>query len=123
MVGPAAASALSISISTQSLTAAMAHALTTFDGADMKPDVRALFTNASVPYELGPLIAALEHGGDSTKCDGLNVEHLVDMNFGEFAKSPLTYANSWEENVQLGVLCMYCTYMQLCVSLMSSPYG
>jgi uncharacterized membrane protein YgcG len=69
----------------------MAHALI-FDGADMKPDVRALFTNAAVSYELGPLIAAVEHAGDSTKCDGLNVEHLVDMNFGEFAKSPLTYA-------------------------------
>jgi hypothetical protein len=62
----------------------MAHALI-FDGADMKPDVRALFTNAAVSYELGPLIAAVEHAGDSTKCDGLNVEHLVDMAFGEFA--------------------------------------
>ena len=70
----------------------MATAPIIFDGADMKPDVRALFTNASVPYDLAPLIVAIEHAGDHAKCDDLTVEHLVDMNFGEFAKSPLTYA-------------------------------
>eukprot|EP00900_Chrysochromulina_parva_P009535 jgi/Chrpa1/18583/Chrysochromulina_OHIO_Genome00025612-RA len=69
----------------------MAHALI-FDGADMKPDVRALFTNASVPYDIAPLIVAIEHAGDVKKCDGLTAEHLVDLNFGEFAKSPLAYA-------------------------------
>ena len=67
---------------------------TIFDGANMKPEVRALFTNASVPYELGPLIATLEHAGDHTTCADLNAEHLVDMNFGTFLTTQRQYAVS-----------------------------
>ena len=63
-----------------------------FDGNDMKQDVRALFTNASAPCGLGPLIAAVERAGDPVKCDGLNVEHIVDMNYGKFATTQEAYA-------------------------------